>query len=89
LLSSRYRFLRRPRRPNPAIPVTKSARAPGIGPACANGNANAIRPAPMVNERTAPTAATKNIFTSCSLLIRSPPSRFLPRVEKQKIALFY
>ena len=31
----------------------------------------------------------KHFHVVLPLLIRSPPSRFLPRVEKQKIAMFY
>ena len=88
-LSCAFRFLRRPSRPNPAMPVAKSPRAPGSGPACAGGNANTIRPAPMVNNRTAPKDRNKSFmrgtaFNLVALQSRMDKSRKLEMAGQDK-----
>ena len=88
-LSCAFRFLRQPSRPNPAMPVAKSGRAPGSGPACAGGNANTIRPAPMVNNRTAPKDRNKSFmrgtaFNLVALQSRMDKSRKLEMAGQDK-----
>ena len=53
----------------------KSGRAPGSGPACAGGNANTIRPAPMDNKRTAPKDRNKSFMSGTAFNLVALQSR--------------